>query len=29
LDDGTCSIVAMLDEDALEVVSVTATEPEG
>jgi hypothetical protein len=29
LEDGTCSIVEMPDEDALEVVSVTATKPEG
>ena len=29
LDDGSCSIVEMLDEDALEVVSVTAMKPEG
>jgi hypothetical protein len=29
LEDGTCAIVEMPDEDALEVVSVTAMKPEG
>jgi hypothetical protein len=29
LEDGTCKIVEMPDEDALEVVSVTAMKPEG